>query len=257
MTRTPSFRLDDRIALVTGAGDGIGKAIAVAFAEAGAEVVLVGRRQAVLDECAHEIEASGCIRPRICPCDITDHEAVHRLILSLPGLDILVNNAGTNIPEPIADVTEEHFDRIMDLNVRGLFFTSQAAIAKMREDAFRKDKGGSVIHVSSQMGHVGSPNRVIYCASKHAVEGMTKAMALELAAEGIRVNSIAPTVVETPLVRRIVDTTEKRDFFLSRIPLGRMASTEDLTGAALFLASPASAMITGISLKVDGGWTAQ
>jgi NAD(P)-dependent dehydrogenase (short-subunit alcohol dehydrogenase family) len=168
-----------------------------------------------------------------------------------------VNNAGTNVPEPIADVTEEHFDRIMGLNVRALFFTSQAAVAKMREDASRRVKGGSIIHISSQMGHVGSPNRVVYCASKHAVEGMTKAMTVELPPEWIRVNAIAPTIVETPLVRRIVDTPEKQAFFASRIPIGKMASTEDLMGAALFLASPASAMVTGTSLRVDGGWTAQ
>lgn len=257
MTKTPSFRLDEMVALVTGAGDGIGRAIAIAFAEAGAQVVLVGRRQSILDECAHEIEVAGFLRPHVRPCDITDQGAVGGLILSLPSLDILVNNAGTNVPEPIADVTEEHFDRIMGLNVRALFFTTQAAVAKMREDASRRVKGGSIIHISSQMGHVGSPNRVVYCASKHAVEGMTRAMAVELAPEGIRVNAIAPTIVETPLVRRIVDTPEKQAFFASRIPMGRMASTEDLMGAALFLASPASAMVTGTSLLVDGGWTAQ
>lgn len=256
MTEFPSFRLDEKVALITGAGDGIGKAIAVAFAGAGAHLVLVGRRRSALDECASEIEMAGFSRPRVCPCDVTGPE-VSELILSLPRLDILVNNAGTNIPEPMADVTGEHFDRIMDLNVRGLFFASQAAVAKMREDASRKAKGGSIIHMSSQMGHVGSPNRVVYCASKHAVEGMTKAMALELAPEGIRVNAIAPTIVETPLVRRIVDTPEKQEFFAARIPIGRMASTKDLMGAALFLASPASAMVTGTSLMVDGGWTAQ
>jgi NAD(P)-dependent dehydrogenase (short-subunit alcohol dehydrogenase family) len=257
MTTTPSFRLDEKVALITGAGDGIGKAIAVAFAEAGAEIILVGRRQSILDECAREIEVAGSTRPRVCPCDITDQKAVKSLVGSLANLDILVNNAGTNIPEPMADVTEEHFDRIMDLNVRGLFFASQAAVAKMRQDPARKMKGGSIVNISSQMGHVGSPNRVVYCASKHAVEGMTKAMALELAPEGIRVNAIAPTIVETSLVRRIVDTPEKREFFASRIPIGRMAKTEDLMGAVLFLASPASAMVTGTSLMVDGGWTAQ
>ena len=245
----PDFRLDGKVALITGGAEGIGAGIAEAYAAAGAEVILVGRRVEVLNLQIARIGSAA----RAMPCDVTDVHATSALIAALPRLDILVNNAGTNIPERLAEVTEDHFDRIMDLNVRACFFTSQAAVAKMRENG----QGGAIIHISSQMGHVGSPNRIVYCASKHAVEGMTKAMAIELAPERIRVNAIAPTFVDTPLIRKIVDTPQKRDFLVSKIPMGDMAQISDITGAALFLASASAGFITGHSLKVDGGWTAQ
>jgi NAD(P)-dependent dehydrogenase (short-subunit alcohol dehydrogenase family) len=172
-------------------------------------------------------------------------------------LDIVVNNAGTNIPEPFLDVTDEHLDRMSDLNVRACFVVAQAAVRKMLEDPARKEKGGVVINVSSQMGHVGSPNRTVYCMNKHAIEGLTKAMAVELASTGIRINSIAPTFVDTPLIRKIIDTPEKHQFLVSKIPMGQMAKVEDIAAAAVYLASPAASMVTGTCLMVDGGWTAQ
>ena len=254
---TPSFRLDGRSALVTGAGGGIGEGVAWAMAEAGAAVTLVGRNAEPLHDLAGRIAAAGHARATVAILDVLDVTSVRATIGAMPSLDILVNNAGTNIPEPFLEVGESNFDAIMTLNTRGSFFVAQAAVAKMLEDPNRAAKGGVVINVTSQMGHVGSPNRTVYCMSKHALEGLTKAMAVELAPQRIRVNSIAPTFVDTPLVRRIVDTPEKRAFLVSKIPMGEMARVEDVVGAAVFLASPAAAMITGTCLLVDGGWTAQ
>lgn len=252
----PSFRLDGRTALVTGAGAGIGAAIAGALAEAGAEVVLVSLNGGELDGVAAQIEAAGG-RVQTRQCDVTNVAAVKALIEDLPQLDITVNNAGTNIPEPFVDVTEEHLDFMSNLNVRATFLVSQASVRKMLQSNDRRKRGGVVINISSQMGHIGSPNRTVYCMNKHAIEGLTKAMAVELAEQGIRVNSVGPTFVDTPLVRKIVDTPEKQQFLLSKIPMGHMATVQDIAAAVLYLASPAAAMVTGTSLLVDGGWTAQ
>jgi NAD(P)-dependent dehydrogenase (short-subunit alcohol dehydrogenase family) len=254
--RLPSFRVDGRVALVTGAGAGLGAGIAVGLAEAGADVVLVARTRAQLEKVAKRIEALGR-RATVAVCDVTDAERLRAIVAGLSRLDILVNNAGTNHPEPFIEVSDAHLDAMLSLNVRAAFVAAQAAVRKMLEDEARQEKGGAVINISSQMGHVGSPNRTAYCMTKHALEGLTKAMAVELAPTGIRVNSIGPTFVDTPLVRRVVDTPEKRDFVMSRIPMGRLASVEDIMAAAVFLASPAAAMITGAHLLVDGGWTAQ
>ena len=254
--KLPSFRLDGTIALVTGAGRGLGAAIAAGLAQAGAEVILIGRTRAHLEESSRQIAACGG-RSSVSVCDVTDDEAVRSLVAALPRLDILVNNAGTNFPEPFTDVSDAHLDTMLDLNIRAYFVVAQAAVKKMLELPARKDQGGVVLNISSQMGHVGSPNRTVYCMTKHAVEGLTKAMAVELASQGIRVNSIGPTFADTPLVRRVVDTPEKLAFVTARIPLGSMCRVEDVMAAAVYLASPAAAMITGTHLLVDGGWTAQ
>ena len=250
------FRLDGRIALVTGASAGLGAGIARALAEAGAEVFLMARSREPLEALAGEIAGAGG-RARALPCDVTDTAGLRAAVSGLPALDILVNNAGTNIPEPVTAVTEEHLDTILGLNVRAVYLAAQAAVRRMLGDPERARRQGVILNLSSQMGHVGSPNRTVYCMTKHAVEGLTKALAVELAPSGIRVNSIAPTFVDTPLVRRVVDTPEKRAFVMDRIPMGRLATVEDVAAAAVYLASPAAAMVTGTSLLVDGGWTAQ
>jgi len=254
--KLPSFRLDGQLALVTGASAGLGAGVALGLAEAGADVVLMARTRVNLEPVARRVEAYGRAA-RVVVCDVTDTAALRRAIGNLPRLDILVNNAGTNFPEPFVEVSEEHLDAMLDLNVRALFIGAQAGVQKMLEDPARAQKGGAVINMSSQMGHVGSPNRTVYCMTKHAVEGLTKAMAVELAPKRIRVNSIGPTFADTPLVRRIVDSPEKRDFIMSRIPMGTLCRIEDIMAAAVYLASPAAGMITGTHLLVDGGWTAQ
>jgi len=251
-----SFRLDGRVALVTGAGQGLGASISIAYAEAGASVVLLGRTESYLKDTADAIRKAGG-EASLIVCDVTNDEKLRKAVSGLDRLDILVNNAGTNFPEPFIEVSDNHLDAMLDLNVRACFVAAQAAVQVMLKSADLAEHGASVVNMSSQMGHVGSPNRTVYCMTKHAVEGLTKAMAVELADKNIRVNSIGPTFSETPMVQRIVDTPEKKEFVTSRIPMGRLAKLEDIAAAAVYLASPAASMVTGTHLIVDGGWTAQ
>ena len=252
LPKTPSLRLDGKRALVTGAGRGIGQAAAAALADAGAHVVLVSRTRTQLDEVAAAIAANGG-SAEVETVDVADIDATRRVFDRIGAVDVFVNNAGTNRPAALLDVTPEDFDAVMALNVRGAFFCVQA-VARHMVDA---GKGGSIINISSQMGLVALPARSVYCASKHAVEGMTKSMALDLAPHNIRINTIAPTFIETPLTRPMFQNKAFLDDVMSRLPIGRVGQVTDLMGGVLFLASDASALMTGSCLCIDGGWTAQ
>ena len=248
------FRLDGRTALVSGAGRGIGRACAIALAQAGAEVLLLSRTAKELEQAVSEIESTGG-RAEAIVCDVTDSQAVKKVFAGLASLDVLVNNAGSNLPEPFVEVSEEHLDRLLGLNVRAAFIVAQAAARTMLASPNRY--GRAILNMSSQMGHVGAVNRSVYCLTKHALEGLTKAMALELAPHGIRVVSIAPTFVETPLTKPWLDTPDFGKWVRDRIPSGQVGQLEDVAAAVVFAASPAAALVTGSSLLVDGGWTAQ
>jgi NAD(P)-dependent dehydrogenase (short-subunit alcohol dehydrogenase family) len=256
MTANDAFRLDGKTALVTGAGRGIGRATALALAAAGAELVLLSRTPSQLDEVAHEIAQAGG-RARTLPLDVTDSAAMRVAVAGLGALDILVNNAGLNRPQPFLEVDEDTLDRLLALNVRAAFLVAQAAARLMVAPNGAKAGGGVIINMSSQMGHVGSErDRTVYVMTKHAIEGLTKAMAVELAPKGVRVVSIAPTFIDTPLVRPFFSDPTFRKWVLDHIPLGRLGTVEEVASAVVFLASPAAALVTGSSLLVDGGWTA-
>jgi len=252
LPRTPSFRLDGRRALVTGAGRGIGLAAAAALAEAGAHVVLAARTKTEVERAAAEIRDTGASAEALV-LDLADLGAVAAALEARPAFHVLVNNAGTNRPRPFLDVSVADYDAIMGLNVRAAFFAAQAAARRMVAEGVR----GSIIHVSSQMGHVGGRERSVYCASKHALEGLAKAMAIDLAPHGVRVNTIGPTFIDTPLTRPFWTDAAFHADVLSRIKLGRLGRVEDLMGAVVYLASDASALVTGTALLVDGGWTAE
>lgn len=245
------LQLEGKTALVTGAGRGIGRACALSLAEAGAEVVAVSRTAVDLNRLVEEIhDCSGIAQARV--CDVTDQQQVSAVFDSLERVDILVNNAGLSSREPILDVSDS-LDKLLDLNVRATFLVSQSAVRGMVSTG----NGGVILNMTSQLGHVGFPGQTVYTMTKHAIEGLTKAMALELAPHNIRVNAIAPTFIETAMTRPSLAVPEFREDMLRRIPLGRVGSAEDVAAAVVFLASSAAAMITGTSLCVDGGWTAQ
>lgn len=252
LPQMPSFRLDGRRALVTGAGRGIGKGAAVALAQAGATVTLCGRTVSELDVVASQLAEAGYLAS-VLPLDITDIDRTSEALHACGQFDILVNNAGINRPMPFPSVACADFDAVFDLNVRATFFLSQEVAGRLLAEG----RCGSIINISSQLGHVGAAQRSLYVASKFAVEGLTKALAVELGPAGIRVNSIAPTFIDTPLTQSYGLDEVGLAAVRSKIKLGRIGRIEDLMGAVLYLASDASSLVTGTSLLVDGGWTAE
>ncbi|WP_257893211.1 SDR family NAD(P)-dependent oxidoreductase [Gymnodinialimonas phycosphaerae] len=248
LPRTPSFRLDGRRALVTGASSGIGQACAVALAEAGAHVVCAARGAdrlqatvSALGDAGHSVE--------MLVLDMGDLPALEAALAGQAAFGIVVNSAGMARHSPALDTTPEDFDAVMGLNLRAAYFLSSRTAARMAG-------GGSIIHISSQMGHVGGIDRAVYAASKHGLEGMVKSMAVEWGPKGIRINTVCPTFIRTPLTAATFDNPKRAQWIAEKIKLGRIGEVEDIMGAVLYLASDAAALVTGTSLLVDGGWTA-
>lgn len=254
--RFPSMQVTDQVALVTGSGSGIGEAIALALAEAGAHVVtteLPDRLDRATDVTNRVIAAGR--RSVALPLDVTDVPSIGRLVeqveREMGRLDVLVNNAGVQVARPALEVSEDDWDRVVDVNLRGVFFCAQAAGRIMV-----RRRGGRIINIASQNGLIGYFNRAAYCAAKAGVVNLTRVLAIEWAQHNVLVNAVAPTFVRTPMGERSLSDPAVRDDILSRIPLGRIAEPEDIVGAVVYLASPAAAMVTGHTLLVDGGWTA-
>jgi NAD(P)-dependent dehydrogenase (short-subunit alcohol dehydrogenase family) len=237
--------------VITGASRGLGRGCALAFAARGAEVLLLARDAVQLDRVVQEIRAQGG-RAQALSCDVTRADDVQEVFERLEGCEVLINNAGTNRPQPFLEVDLATLDELLALNVRSMFITAQAAARIMT-----RRRSGVIINMSSQMGHVGAANRTVYCMTKHAIEGLTKAMAVELAPWGIRVNAVAPTYIETPMTQPFLAREEFRQEVVGKIPLGRIGTIDEVVAAVTFLASPAASLITGASLLADGGYTAQ
>lgn len=252
LPRTPSFRLDGRRALVAGASSGIGAACAVALAEAGAEVTLAARSRAKLDALAAEMNDAG-MKAHVLVLDVADIAASQAAVRDNGPFDILVNSAGMARHGPALDTAEADFDLAADLNFKGAYFLTRAVAAGL----IAAGKPGSLINISSQMAHVGGIERAVYCATKHAVEGFTKAMAIEWGPHKLRVNTICPTFIRTALTEATFADPERRRWIEQKIKLGRVGEVEDIMGAVVFLASDAAALVTGTALLVDGGWTAE
>ena len=251
LPNTPSFRLDNKTALIAGASSGIGLACAVALADAGAEVVLASRNIEALQKASDAIKLKGNSVEAV-QLDIADTDAIELFFKNQKPFDILVNSAGMGRHSPSLETSTEDFDEVMDVNLRGAYFLTQAVARGL----IKAKKPGSLINISSQMGHVGGVDRAVYSASKHAVEGFTKAMAIEWGGYQIRVNTICPTFIRTALTQSTFDNPERKKWIEEKIKLGRAGEVEDIMGAVVFLASEASGMITGSALMIDGGWTA-
>ena len=251
LTPIPSFRLDGKRALVTGGGGGIGFAAASALSQAGAHVTVADIAKDGADQTVAALRARGGGAEALM-LDVTDVEVVREAIAKAEPFDILVNNAGTNRPAPMVDVKVEDFDFVFGLNVRAAFFVAQSVARRL----IAAKRPGSIINISSTMGHVGMHTRAVYSASKHAVEGFTKVMGIELAPYNIRVNSLCPTFVETPMSKKFFENKAFFNEVVAKIKFGRLGRLEEVAGAILFLASDASSLMTGSAMVLDGGWTA-
>ena len=252
LPRTPSFRLDGKLALVTGASSGIGRACAVALCEAGAKVVVAARNVEKLDVLVKKLREAGYSSEAL-TLDVTDVGVTEAMIASKGPFDILVNSAGLAHHGPALKTTESDFDAVSDLNLKGAYFLTRS-VAK---ELYASGKPGTLINISSQMAHVGGVNRAVYAATKHAIEGFTKSMAIEWGHKGIRVNTICPTFIRTPLTESEFTNPQRAQWIRSKIKLPRHGKVEDIMGAVVYLASDASALVTGTALLVDGGWTSE
>ena len=250
--KLPSFRLEGKKALVTGAGRGIGMGASIALAESGANVTLVSRTEKELKDLTNHINSQG-YKASYEVLDVNKEDDVASFINNAEPFDILINNAGTNRPAKLIDTKIEDFDYVMSLNVRSVISLTKLVVKKMLESNIK----GSIINVSSQMGHVGGPNRTTYCSSKFAIEGFTKSLAIELGPNGIRVNAICPTFIQTPMTEPFLKDADFKKATIGMIPIGRLGEVTDLMGPFVFLASEASSLMTGSSILVDGGWTAR
>ena len=249
------INLKNKTALVTGAGKGIGKACAIALAEAGANLIIISRTQKDLDKVSKIIKKfkSKCMSYI---CDVTNYNQIKNIINKQNRIYILVNNAGDNIPEHFTKVQKKNMEYLVKLNTIATFNIAQLCTIKMLESKNRKKIGGSIINMSSQMGHVGGPIRSVYNMTKFGLEGLTKGMAIDLAKNNIRVNTVCPTFVKTPMTEKFFKNKKFKSDTIKKIPLGRIAEVGDVATVVAFLASDASSMITGTSILVDGGWTA-
>ena len=247
------INLNQKYALITGAGKGLGRACAIALAEAGATIIALSRTKSDLDKLEQDIKKLDRKIIKI-PCDVMNYKEIKKKIYKIKTIDILVNNAGTNLPEPFVKVKQKSLNHLVDLNLKAAFNVAQLVVKKMIKN---KNRPGSIIHMSSQLGHVGMSGRNVYNMTKFGIEGLTKGMSVELAKDNIRVNSVAPTFVETPMVKKFFKNKKFKKFALSNIPMKKIATESDVATAVCFLASSASSMITGTSILIDGGWTAK
>ena len=247
------INLKKKYALVTGAGKGLGRACSIALAEAGATIIALSRTKSDLNKLEKDIKK---IKGKIIKieCDVMDYQDLKEKLNKIKIIDILVNNAGTNIPEPFENIKQSSMNYLVDLNLKAAFNVAQLVVKKMLKN---KKRSGSIINMSSQLGHVGMIGRNVYNMTKFGIEGLTKGMGVELAKKNIRVNSVAPTFVETPMVKRFFKNNKFKKLVLGKIPMGKVATESDIATTVCFLASSASSMITGTSIIIDGGWTAQ
>ena len=247
------INLKKKYALVTGAGKGLGRACSIALAEAGATIIALSRTQSDLDKLEKDVKK---VKGKIIKiqCDVMNYQDLKEKLNKIKIIDILVNNAGTNIPEPIEKIKQSSMNYLVDLNLKAAFNVAQLVVKKMLKN---KKRSGSIINMSSQLGHVGMIGRNVYNMTKFGIEGLTKGMGVELAKKNIRVNSVAPTFVETPMVKRFFKNDKFKKLVLGKIPMGKVATESDIATTVCFLASSASSMITGTSIIIDGGWTAQ
>ena len=250
------YNLKNKFALVTGAGKGLGKACALALAEAGTNLILISRTKKDLDDVSKKAKKYK-VKCKSYVCDITDYEELKEVVNKQNKIDVLINNAGTNIPEHFLEVKTENMEHLVKINSIAAFNVAQLVSLKMLRTKNRKKIGGSIVNMSSQMGHVSGPKRSVYSMTKFGLEGLTKGMALELAPFNIRVNTICPTFVVTPMTKKFLKDKKFKKNMLSNIALGRFAEMTEIASAVVFMASDASSMITGTSLLVDGGWTAK